>query len=97
MGQCDSGIVGQRDSLRLSAIGCRLSAAIACRTVFPKAGGSGAFGARVLSVVRFAPNDGFRPQSGLVQRVVIKSTPWRQGGRLRRHFIMRPQGATITL
>ena len=30
--------------------------------------GSGAFGARVLSFVRFAPNDGFRPQSGLVQR-----------------------------
>ena len=25
-------------------------------------------GARVLSFVRFAPNDGFRPQSGLVQR-----------------------------
>ena len=30
--------------------------------------GSGAFGARVLSFVRFAPNDGFRLQSGLVQR-----------------------------
>ena len=30
--------------------------------------GSGAFGARVLSFVRFAPNDGFCPQSGLVQR-----------------------------
>ena len=25
-------------------------------------------GARVLSLVRFAPTDGFRPQSGLVQR-----------------------------
>ena len=31
-------------------------------------GGSGAFGARVLWSVRFAPNHGFRPQSGLVQR-----------------------------
>ena len=30
--------------------------------------GSGAFGARVLSSVRFAPNDGFCPQSGPVQR-----------------------------
>ena len=30
--------------------------------------GSCAFGARVLSFVRFEPNDGFRPQSGLVQR-----------------------------
>ena len=33
--------------------------------------GSGAFGARVLSFVRFAPNDGFCPQSGLVQRGVL--------------------------
>ena len=30
-------------------------------------------GARVLSFVRFAPNDGFRPQSGLVQRGVINA------------------------
>lgn len=30
--------------------------------------GSGAFGTRVLSFLRFAPNDGFCPQSGLVQR-----------------------------
>ena len=30
--------------------------------------GSGAFGARVLWFVRFAPNHGFRPQGGLVQR-----------------------------
>ena len=44
-----------------------------------------------------APNDGFgpgtAPPSGLVQRGVIKPTPWRQGERLRRHFIMRPKGA----
>jgi hypothetical protein len=73
VGKWDSGKVRQRDSLRLSAIGCPLSAAIACRTVFPKAGGSGACGVRVLSFVRFAPNDGFRPQSGLVQRGVIKN------------------------
>ena len=37
--------------------------------------GSGAFGARVLSFVRFAPNDGFGPESaspsGLVQRGVM--------------------------
>jgi hypothetical protein len=33
--------------------------------------GSGAFGARVLSVMCCALTDGFRPQSGLVQRVVI--------------------------
>ena len=70
-GQWDSGKVRQRDSG--TVYGCPLSASIACRTVFPKAGGSGAFGARVLSFVRFAPNDGFRPQSGLVQRGVIKN------------------------
>ena len=35
--------------------------------------GSGAFGARVLSFVCFAPNDGFCPQSGLVQRGVINA------------------------
>ena len=29
------------------------------------------FGARVLSFVCCAPNDGFGPQSGLVQRVVL--------------------------
>ena len=56
--------------------------------------GGGAFCARVLSFVRFAPNDGFSPQSGLVQRRVIKPTPWRQCKRLWRYFIMRPQGAT---
>ena len=35
--------------------------------------GSGAFGARVLSFVCFAPNDGFCSQSGLVQRGVINA------------------------
>ena len=33
--------------------------------------GSGAFGARVLSFVCYTPNDGFGPQSGLVQRGVL--------------------------
>ena len=33
--------------------------------------GSGAFGARVLSFVCFAPNDGFCPQSGLVSREAL--------------------------
>ena len=89
MGQWDSGTV----------YGCPLL--LPAGPYSRKQEGSGAFGARVLSVVRCPPTDGFRPgtdpPSGLVQRVVIKSTPWRQGGRLRRHFIMRPQGATITL
>ena len=38
--------------------------------------GSGAFGARVLSFVCFAPNDGFGPQSGLVQRGVLYTAAW---------------------
>ena len=38
--------------------------------------GSGAFGARVLSFVCFAPNDGFGPQSGLVQRGVLYAAAW---------------------
>lgn len=47
------------------------------------------FGARVLSFVCYAPNDGFGPQSGLVQRVVLYAAAWggkpsiglRSGGR----------------
>ena len=38
--------------------------------------GSGAFGARVLSFVCCAPNDGFGPQSGLVQRGVLYAAAW---------------------
>ena len=34
------------------------------------------FGARVLSFVCCAPNDGFRPQSGLVQRGVLYTAAW---------------------
>ena len=34
------------------------------------------FGARVLSFVCCAPNDGFGPQSGLVQRVVLYAAAW---------------------
>ena len=34
------------------------------------------FGARVLSFVCYAPNDGFGPQSGLVQRVVLYAADW---------------------
>ena len=34
------------------------------------------FGARVLSFVCYAPNDGFGPQSGLVQRVVLYAAAW---------------------
>ena len=52
----------------LSAVGCPLPAGL-----YSRQEGSGAFGARVLSVVRCPPNDGFRPQSGLVQRGVIKN------------------------
>ena len=37
--------------------------------------GSGAIGARVLSFMRFALSDGFRPQSGLVQREYYMSPP----------------------
>ena len=65
-------------------------------TVFPKARRF-----RRLTASGFKPPLGgrpwqlrFRPQSGPVQRGVIKPTPWRQGGRRRRHFIMRPKGAT---
>ena len=52
--------------IRLSAVGCSLTADFGLQS--RKQEGSGAFGVRVLSFVRFAPNDGFRPQSGLVQR-----------------------------
>ena len=34
------------------------------------------FGARVLSFVCCAPNDGFGPQSGLVQRGVLYAAAW---------------------
>ena len=34
------------------------------------------FGARVLSFVCYAPNDGFGPQSGLVQRGVLYAAAW---------------------
>ncbi len=34
------------------------------------------FGAQVLSFVCYAPNDGFGPQSGLVQRVVLYAAAW---------------------
>ena len=34
------------------------------------------FGTRVLSFVCYAPNDGFGPQSGLVQRVVLYAAAW---------------------
>ena len=34
------------------------------------------FGARVLSFLCYAPNDGFGPQSGLVQRVVLYAAAW---------------------
>ena len=34
------------------------------------------FGARVLSFVCCAPNDGFSPQSGLVQRGVLYTAAW---------------------
>ena len=34
------------------------------------------FGARVLSFVCCAPNDGFGPQSGLVQRGVLYTAAW---------------------
>lgn len=54
---------------QLSAIGCRLSAGPYSR----RQEGSGTFGARVLSFVCFAPDDGFRQQSGLVQRGVINA------------------------
>ena len=38
--------------------------------------GSGAYGARVLSFVCCALNDGFGPQSGLVQRGVLYAAAW---------------------
>ena len=38
--------------------------------------GSSACGARVLSFVCCAPNDGFGPQSGLVQRGVLYAAAW---------------------
>ena len=36
------------------------------------------FGARVLSFVCCAPNDGFSPQSGLIQREVLYTAAWGQ-------------------
>ena len=65
---------------RLPAIGCQLPAAgfpllLPAGQYSRMQEGSGAFGARVLSFVRFAPNDGFGPESaspsGLVQRGVM--------------------------
>ena len=38
--------------------------------------GQAPFGARVLSFLCCAPNDGFGPQSGLVQRVVLYAAAW---------------------
>ena len=75
----------RREGFRLSAIGFRLSAyrwlysrtreTSDCQTsdilYSRQQEGSGAFGARVLSFVCFAPNDGFRPQSGLVSREAL--------------------------
>ena len=40
------------------------------------------FGARVLSFVCCAPNDGFGPQSGLVQRVVLYAAAWGNENRI---------------
>ena len=72
-----------RSAGRLSAIGYRLAAGRYSRTretsycetsdilYSRQQEGSGAFGARVLSFVCFAPNDGFRPQSGLVSREAL--------------------------
>ena len=64
--------------------------------------GSGAFGARVQAAIgqspwrlRFSP--GSASPSGLVQRVVIKPTPWRQSERLQHHFIAAKGGDTKTL
>ena len=62
------------------------------------------FGTRVLSFVCYAPNDGFGPQSGLVQRVVLYAAAWgsenrpiglRSGGRRLavRTVMDRPIGA----
>ena len=62
------------------AFRCRLSAVrfpllLSAGQYSRKQEGSGAFGARVLSFVRFAPNDGFGPESasppGPVQREVL--------------------------
>ena len=85
---CRLSAIGYRLSAygyRLSAIGYPLSAGRYSRTretsdcqtsdilYSRQQEGSGAFGARVLSFVCFAPDDGFRQQSGLVQRGVINA------------------------
>lgn len=69
--------------------------------VFPKVDAPSARGLMGPPGLRPWPQ-GFGPgsasPSGLVQRVVIKPTPWRQSERLRRHFIAAKGGGdTITL
>ena len=89
MGQWDSGA-----GYRLSAIGCPLGGisergersdcqtADIRHTVFPNARGGEAPSAPGFCL-------GKASLSGLVQRVVIKSTPWRQSGRFRRYNIRK--------
>ena len=52
------------------------------------------FGARVLSFVCCAPNDGFGPQSGLVQRVVLYAAAW---GSENRPTGLRPEGRRLAV
>ena len=52
------------------------------------------FGARVLSFVCCAPNDGFGPQSGLVQRVVLYAAAW---GSENRTTGLRPGGRRLAV
>ena len=52
------------------------------------------FGARVLSFVCYAPNDGFGPQSGLVQRVVLYAAAW---GSENRPIGLRPGGRRLAV
>ena len=52
------------------------------------------FGARVLSFVCYAPNDGFGPQSGLVQRVVLYAAAW---GSENRPTGLRPEGRRLAV
>ena len=54
--------------------------------------GSGAFGTRVLWFVRFAPNHGFRPQSGPVQREFLKP-PF--GGKTVKQHLRREGNASL--
>jgi hypothetical protein len=79
---------------RLSASGFRLPDWLYSR----KQEGSGAFGARVLSFVRCAPNDGFGPESaspsGLVQRGVLYAA---FGGSREAAYTHRLKGDTTTL